>query len=244
MKLANGVLAIALVLGFCGRPAWTQTEAQPVKPADSVKTFYLSNTSQPNDDNEILAAIRNLLPPSAKVYLVPSQNALVMNVTPDQLLMAQKLISDLDRPRKTYRLTYTITEMDGDKRIGTQHYAMVVVSGQRTTLKQGSKIPIGTGTYNPKTSTAQTEVTYLDIGLNFDATLDESANGVRLRSKAEQSSIAEEKSGVGPEDPVVRQTYLEGTSILTPGKPLVLGSLDIPGSTRRLDIDVMMEVVR
>jgi hypothetical protein len=30
---------------------------------------------------------------------------------------------------------------------------------------------------------------------------------------------------------------------LSLGKPLVLGSIDIPGSTRRLDIEVVMETV-
>ena len=87
-------------------------------------------------------------------------------------------------------------------------------------------------------------MTYIDVGLNFDATLDEFANGVRLRTKVDQSSVAEERSGVGPQDPVVRQTSLEGTSFLTPGKPLVLGSLDIPGSTRHQEVEVVMEAVR
>jgi hypothetical protein len=48
---------------------------------------------------------------------------------------------------------------------------------------------------------------------------------------------------VGAQEPVVRQTVLEGTSFLTPGKPLVLGSLDIPGSARHLDVEVVMEQV-
>jgi hypothetical protein len=65
----------------------------------------------------------------------------------------------------------------------------------------------------------------------------------RNRSKVEQSSIAEEKSGVGAGDPIVRQTVIEGTAFLAVGKPLILGSIDISGSTRRLDIEVMMEQV-
>jgi hypothetical protein len=40
---------------------------------------------------------------------------------------------------------------------------------------------------------------------------------------------------------VTRNTSLEGASSLTPGKPLMLGSLDIPGTTRRFDIQVLME---
>jgi hypothetical protein len=163
----------------------------------------------------------------------------------------QKLLNDVDRPKKTYRLTYTITEMEGGKRVGTQHFAMVVASGQPTKLKQGSKVPVATGSYSTNASGAnangsgvQTQFTYLDVGMNFEATLDEFTNGVRLRSSVEQLSVAEEKSGVGAQDPIVRQTSLAGASFLSPGKPLMLGSLDIPGSTRHLDIEVVMEQLR
>jgi hypothetical protein len=46
------------------------------------------------------------------------------------------------------------------------------------------------------------------------------------------------------QDPIVRQITLEGASILTPGKPTILGSLDVPGTTRHLDVEVAMELVR
>jgi hypothetical protein len=49
-------------------------------------------------------------------------------------------------------------------------------------------------------------MTYVDVGMNFDATLDEFANGVRLNSKVEQLSVADEKSGAGAQDPIIRQT--------------------------------------
>ena len=65
----------------------------------AVQTFYLTNASQQNDANEVVVAIRNLLDPSVKIYLVPSQNAIVMRATPDELLFAQKVLNDLDRAR-------------------------------------------------------------------------------------------------------------------------------------------------
>lgn len=143
---------------------------------------------------------------------------------------------------KTYRLTYTLTETDGGKRVGTQHFAIIAVSGRKTSLKQGNKVPLVTGSV----STAggpQTQVQYLDTGLNIDASIEESVDGVMLNTKIEQSSVAEEKSGLGTQDPIVRQTKLEGTSILTAGKPLILGSMDIPSSARRLDIEVLLEAI-
>ena len=54
----------------------------------AVQTFYLTNASQQADANEVVVAIRNLLDPSVKIYLVPSQNAIVMRATPDELLFA------------------------------------------------------------------------------------------------------------------------------------------------------------
>ena len=243
---ASTLTTAALALFLTSASGHTQTEDTATKPIlNPTQVFYLSNISTANEANEVVIAIRNMLDPQDKIYLVQAQNALFVQGSPDHLLLAKKLIDDLDRPRKTYRLTYTITEIDDGKRVGTQHFSMVLVSGQRTTMKQGSKIPLATGTVSENGSSAtQTQFTYLDIGLNFDATLDESVNGVRLRSKAEQSSLGADKTIAGVTEPVVRQTVLEGTSILTPGKPLILGSLDIPDSTRRLDIDVVMDVVK
>ena len=143
---------------------------------------------------------------------------------------------------KTYRLTYTLTETDGGKRVETQHFAMIVVPGRKTVLKQGNRVPLVAGSVSTSGG-AQTQVQYLDIGLNIDASIEESADGVKLNTQVEQSRIAEEKSGLGTQDPIVRQAKLEGTSILTAGKPLILGSMDILSAARRLDIEVVMEPV-
>jgi type II secretory pathway component GspD/PulD (secretin) len=258
-KFACGILGVALVL--IGPGAWGQTGESATTEKGSTasrqdaaanarvnsrpfQTFYLANATQANDANEITIAVRNLVDSSAKIYVVPGQNAITMRGTPDELALAQKIISDLDRAKKIYRLTFTTAETDGGKRVGVQHFAMVVAAGQRTVMKQGSKVPIATGSYNASGNTgAQTQITYIDVGMNFDVNLDELANGVRLRSKVEQLGIAEQTSGVGVQDPIIRQSLLEGTSFLTLGKPLVLGSIDIPGSTRHLDVEVVMEQV-
>ena len=251
MRRVNRVLAVTLALGLIGSSARGQTpdsaaaekakqDAMNARGADSrpFQTIYLTDSTQPNEANEITIALRNLLPPQVKIYLVPSQNAITMRGTPEEIALAQKIVGDLDRLRKSYRLTYSITELDGGKRVGVQHFSMIVSSGQRTQLKQGSRVPIVTGSDKDGS-----QVTYLDIGLSFDSTLDQYAGGAKLSTKVEQTSVAEERSGVGPQDPVVRQTTLANTSFLLPGKPVVLGSLDVPGSMRHMDIDVMMEPI-
>ncbi len=81
----------------------------------AVQTFYLSNSSQPNDGNEILTGLRLLLDPSVKLYLVPSQNAIVMRGTTDQLMLAQKLIYDFDRARPEVVIDVAVLEVNRDK---------------------------------------------------------------------------------------------------------------------------------
>ena len=248
MKFSNGIIAVVLAALSAPIP-WAQTapaaaisgsEATAAKPASevTVRTFYLKNVTQTSDANELYTSLRNMLDSHVKTFLVPSQSAIIIQGPPEQLLLAQKLVNDLDRPRKTYRLTYTVTEMDGKKPISAQHFAMVVASGQRTTLRQNSKVPIATGPSG--SSGVQTQFSYMDVGMNFEVTLDESVNGARLRSNVDQTAVAAEKSDV-LQQPVIRHFSLEGASFLTPRKPLMLGSIDILGSTRRVDVEVMME---
>jgi len=81
----------------------------------SVQTFYLTNPSQASDANEIHTAIRNILPPDAKTYLIGSQNAIIVRGTPDQLTLVQKLINDLDRTKAEVVVDVAILEVNRDK---------------------------------------------------------------------------------------------------------------------------------
>jgi type II secretory pathway component GspD/PulD (secretin) len=244
MKLANVMFGMILLMMLDRMTVWAQTSPAGESPNSfPIQTFYLTNVSQPKDAGELTTALRNLLDPHDKIYLVESENAVVVQGPPEQIALARTLLNDLDRPKKTYRLTYTITDTDGGKRVGTQHFSMIVVTGQRTSLKQGDKVPVATG-YHGGGNEVKTDMTYVDVGMNFDATLDEFANGVRLNSKVEQLSVADEKSGAGAQDPIIRQTVIQSTSFLTAGKPLILGSLDIPGNTRHVDIEVVMDLVK
>jgi general secretion pathway protein D len=81
---------------------------------EAVETFYLANTAQQNDLNDIQTALRNLLV-NAKLYGVPSQSAIVMRATPDELLLAQKLINDLDKSRPEVVVDVALLEVNRDK---------------------------------------------------------------------------------------------------------------------------------
>lgn len=247
MNCAQLLAGCGLALTIFAPCAGAQTESADVKAADvkpeSYRTVYLANITQQNDANEIQTALRNMIP-RAKVYYLPSQGALSIRANDEDMQLAQKMVADLDRAKKTYRLTYKITQTEDGKRVGEQHFALLVVSGGKTWLKQGSRVPIVTGSGDAGGSKQDSQVAYVDVGLNIEASLDGYPDGVRLHSKVEQSSIADEKSGIGLQDPMIRQSTLDATSTLAPGKPLVLGSLDMPGTARHMDVEVISELVR
>ena len=76
----------------------------------AVQTFYLSNAWQQNDLNDMQTAIRNILT-GVKIYGISSQNALVIRGTPDELLLAQKMINDLDKPRPEVVVDIAVLEV-------------------------------------------------------------------------------------------------------------------------------------
>lgn len=240
--LALVLLPLGLAASAQDKPAENSCMAARNSSTET-KTFFLTNVSQYDDANAIMTAIRNVVCPDDKIFLVGSNNAIVVSAPTDQLAIVQRLVNDLDKPSKTYRLTYTITDSDAGKAIGTQHLSMVVTNGQHTSMKEGSKIPVATGSIG-KGDDLQTQFTYVDIGMNFDSTISEIANGVRLQSKVEQSSLGQPSSIAGVTEPVVRQTVLQGTSFLKLGKPVMLGSVDVPNTTHHFDIAVVLDEVK
>jgi type II secretory pathway component GspD/PulD (secretin) len=242
-----GVLAAlaALMLGACltasratAQEPDTKTLVAKSEP-EQTQTFFLKNATWANDLNEVTTDLRNVVS-HAKIYGVASQNAITVSAKAEDMQLVEKQIAELDRPKKVYRVTLTINESDNGRRTGTQHFALTVTGDNKSFLKQGNRVPIVTGSFDKDTSNSNTQIQYLDVGINIEATI----SGVGLRTRIEQSSIAEEKSNVGIQDPIVRQTTLESQSTFVPGKPVSVGSIDIPGTTRHQDIEAVAEVLQ
>ena len=113
----------------------------------AVQTFYLTNAWQANDLNDVQTALRNVLP-SAKVYGVASQNAIVMRATPDELLLAQKLINDLDKARPEVVVDISVLEVakNWEQTLGIawpQSIGVTLQSSSSTTSTTGTSTTTG-----------------------------------------------------------------------------------------------------
>lgn len=240
----NGRACVRLVvctvgmLVVCGSGAWAQESG--LKARDVYRTFYLKNATGREAENDISTDLRNMLP-SEKIYYAASENALSVKGSADDVATTEKILADIDRPQKTYRVNYTISS--GDE-TGAQHFVLAVTPGSKTLSKQGKRVPILTGAYKEgDASSTNAQYQYVDIGLTIEASVNGFGEGMRLYSKIEQSSIADEKSNVGIQDPVIKQSVLESQSSFAAGKPLTIGSVDMPGG-KRMQVQATVELVQ
>ncbi len=79
-----------------------------------LKTFYLSNLSQPTELQDVVNAIRAVLDVQ-RVQQLLSQNALVVRGTPDQIALAEKLVEDLDKARPEVIVDIAVLQVSKDK---------------------------------------------------------------------------------------------------------------------------------
>ena len=97
-----------------------QTESNPAESKSAprmMETIHLTNITSQHDLNDLQNDLRNMLPMAA-MYASQTQNVISIRATPEDMATAKKLIAELDRPRKLYRITYTITDFDNGKRAG------------------------------------------------------------------------------------------------------------------------------
>ncbi|HTV83506.1 MAG TPA: hypothetical protein VME18_12730 [Acidobacteriaceae bacterium] len=223
--------ALALLAGSaCAQPAPSGVACPDISGTGVVyRTFYLRQDADGHEFTEVQTVLRNMLQ-RARINGVPQQLAIGICGTPAELDLAQKIVSDMDRPTitgRSWRLTYTFTQGGSSRR-----EALIAASGQWSTLKEGTRVPIVTGT-----SKDSDQVQYIDVGLNINARVEDSAGALQLSTKLAQSETPEQKPASGTGDPVIGQTVLDITAIVTPGKPLVLGTLNLPdGRTEEVSV--------
>jgi hypothetical protein len=149
-----------------------------------------------------------------------------------------------EKPLHAYRLDFFLNELEADKKINSRHYSINLdVPGDRQEIKIGSRVPVATGSYPTSTSSsgaAGTQFQYMDVGTHIWCTLKDRGDDLELLAGAEISNL---DAGPHPEsgglsNPVIRQIKMEGSTVIAPGKPVVIGSADDPTSNRQFQLEV------
>jgi len=123
-----------------------------------VKTFYLANTVQPQDLTEIVTGLRQLLD-LKRIHQLNSQNAIIVRDTPDKLLLAQKMIADIDKAKPEVVVQVEVLQARTDRLrdlgiLPIQSASVVINPNASTTT------PTTTGTNTTTTTTSNNTVTF------------------------------------------------------------------------------------
>jgi general secretion pathway protein D len=79
-----------------------------------IKTFYLANLSQPTELQDVVNALRQILE-IARIQPLPSEGAIVVRGSPDQIALAEKLVDDLDRSKPEVVVDVAVMQVTKDK---------------------------------------------------------------------------------------------------------------------------------
>jgi general secretion pathway protein D len=121
-----------------------------------IRTFYLTNLSQPNELQDLVNILRTLLD-TQRLQQFPSQQAIVVRGTPDQIALAEKLIDDLDKSRPEVVVDVVIMQVQRNKLrdLGITPPTSVSVSlvdnTNTSTTTQGSNVGTGNGSVTTTT---------------------------------------------------------------------------------------------
>lgn len=149
-----------------------------------------------------------------------------------------------EKPVHAYRLDFSLNELEGEKKINSRHYSLSLdVTGERQEVKIGTRVPVAAATSASSGSAAGTQFQYLDLGTHIWCSMKEHGDQLELQAGAEISNI-DAGSGTGRESgdvtnlPILRQIKISGSTVVLPGKPNLIGSVDDPTSNRQFQLEV------
>ncbi len=136
-----------------------------------IRTFYLNNLSTPTEIQDVTNTLRQILEIN-RVQQLPTQGAIIVRGTPDQIALAEKLINDIDKARPEVVIEVAIMQVNKDKlrQLGVQPptSSTVTLQSANTTSTSGSATNSGTGNTVSGSTTSGSTLTFNDLA-NLDA---------------------------------------------------------------------------
>jgi hypothetical protein len=155
---------------------------------------------------------------------------------------------DDQKPAHAYRLDFSLNELEAEKKINTRHYSINLnVPGDRQDIKIGTRVPVASASSGSTVSPViNTEFQYLDVGTHISCSLKEHGDELELHAESEISNIDNEpvREKYGVSAPVIRQIKITGSTVVVPGKAIVIGSADDPTSNRQFQLEVTVTKLR
>jgi hypothetical protein len=141
------------------------------------------------------------------------------------------------KPPNVYRLDFALSEFVDGKKVNTRNYTVTAREDEMNKLRSGARYPIATGSGEKN----EMQYQYLDIGVNIDCRIVERGGYLELNAVVDSSVIEGADAHVGPGPmigPVIGQMKSDIRSLIRPGTPTMVSSMEDPASKRRFQLDV------
>ncbi len=119
-----------------------------------MKTFYLRNAASPADLQQAAGTLKAILDIS-RIQVTPEQRSLTMRGTPDQMVLAQKLLTDIDKPKAEVIVDVVVMEVSRQR--------MSTIGTNPPTSASASIVPGGSSGSSGASLTLET-LTHLNAG--------------------------------------------------------------------------------
>jgi len=120
-----------------------------------MKTFYMRNVATAADLQEAANTLKGILD-ITRVQLIPTQNAMILRGTPDQMVLAEKLLEDIDKPKSEVEIDIAVLSVSRSKMLtlGAVPPTSVTVSMSSPSTTTTTSVTTGSGNSATGTTTS------------------------------------------------------------------------------------------
>lgn len=176
-----------------------------------MKTFYLRNASTPADLQQAAGTLKGILDIS-HIQATPELRSLTLRGTPDQIILAQKLLTDIDKPKSEVLIDVLVMEVSTDKVRTLGSVLPTTVSGSISPA--GSSSGSGSGssglTLNSFANLGAGDISISLPGASFTALATDSATKVIQRPEVRVMDSERASLRIGDRIPIATGSFQSG----------------------------------
>jgi len=179
-----------------------------------MRTFYLKNAASPADLQQAAGTLKAILDIN-RIQVTPEQRSLTLRGTPDQMVLAQKLLTDIDKPKAEVVIDVMVMEVSKNRTrtIGTNPptSASVTLAPGGTSSSSSGSSSSGSGlTLNSFTSLNAGDFSVSIPGISFSLLASDSDTKVLQRPEIRVLDSEKASLKIGDRVPIATGSFQSG----------------------------------
>jgi general secretion pathway protein D len=175
-----------------------------------MKTFYLRNAATPADLQQAAGTLKGILDIS-HIQVTPELRSLTIRGTPDQMVLATRLLEDIDKPKSEVMIEVVVMEVSRDKirtlgaNLPTSVSASIAPGGSSSSGSSGSGL-----TLNSFSGLGAGDISVSVGGASFEALYSDSSTKVIQRPNMRVMDSEKASMKIGDRIPIATGSFQSG----------------------------------